>query len=338
MPDEKKEVTAETIDNLSDAEVEEFKKGITEEKPEPEQKAKAEPDAEDDDDDTPPETKEKQETVPFGKFHRVNVRRQQAEERAAAAEKASTVAMQRLSELLEAQKPKPQQEEWQDPDPEPDPSNIQEHYAWNVRRVKAMETFLRTKAEDEHRQSEGERQVTQVLNAQESHFTAKTRERPELQDAANYLVRSIAGEIAAAGYQGMLEDGNVVPGSQVAQATVQRVKEIALWCYQNRVPIDQYYERSAKARGWRPPTQEEMEQRQLPDRNANGQFVKAETERIDRQEQTRQKAKSLGGSGTPVEMSQITPEALVNMSDEDFAAFKAKHGENAMRKAFGAST
>lgn len=315
---EEKVVETPDVDDMSDAQVADLKNTMretpAEEKPENEQKPETAK-AADKPADKPEE--EKQETVPHGQFHRERERRKEAE-------RLSSIATQRLAELLEASRPQAQPQV--DHDPEPD--EPMEKLAWQSRRIERLERGLG----QEYQQTQRQRQEESIVNLVAARFAEKEIEQPELKDISTYLATSYGREFAVLqGLQGMTADGQIIAHSPVQQAVIGQIKQIAIHCYNNGIPIEEYYANLAKARGWQP-----KQNGDARTRNDDGTFAKQETDRIDALEAAKRKAKSLGGTGAPVEMSEITPETLIAMSDEDFSAYKKKHGEKAMRKAFGA--
>lgn len=269
----------------------------------------------------------KAETVPHGKFHRVNERRKQAEERAAALERAhfaaeqrADLATRRMTELMEAAKPPPEEEP--EPDLGPDP---EEDAIGSIKWMRAQKA-AEIQNQKEWQAQQGQRsQVERIFNDQTERFQAVKAEHPVLQEAYNELLQSWGRELAMQGVQG-----------PELQRRVNRLEvQWATWAHQNRRPIEDVIWELAQSRGWRPAAAEvDGEKTDQQPRDANGQFAKASAE-MDKREQTKLAAKSLGGSGGPAETGEITPQTVIDMSEEEFAAFKKRWGDNAMKKAMG---
>jgi len=307
------------IESMSDEQFVDFKKTLTDEAPAPEPA----PAPADDDDDDEGDPSAPQGTVPHAKFHRANERRKESERRAQEAERASTLAMQRMAELLEASKPRepePQAQEFDlGPDPEHDPIGA---LAWQ-REQKRIELEQRRQWEQQTAQQRlAEYQWQQALGQTAVQFEQAKAVEPQLQELYDGLRQSYAREYAAYGH----------PVGQIGQLVERQEAQIIQWAHANRVPIAQAIKNLAASRGVQAQASQASTQERDP---VTGQFKSAAE--LDRIEKTKQASKSLGGGGAPVRADVPTAQDIVNMSDEDFAAFKKKHGEKAMRIAMGAS-
>lgn len=274
---------------------------------------------------------EKQEMVPHGQFHRANERRKEAEARA-------DLALQRLSELLQASQ-RPQQQEQpkaQEVIPSADPQDPNfdpiARLAYQDKQIRDLTERLSGRETQERQQIEGQQAFNAAYQAVRSRFSQRATEQPELNEAYSYTLASFAREFAANGTPGMMADGSVIPGSDLDNALKKHEAQVISYCYSQNIPIEDYLLSVATARGWQKPNGKTAEVNGEQRRNADGTFAKAEGERIDKLEETKQKAKSLGGSGAPVEMADLTPQMVVDMTDEEFAAFKTKYGESALRR------
>ena len=315
------------IDSMSDAEFEEFKNAHKEGEEAPEPKAK-EPEAGGDDDDDDSEPVAGSQSVPHAKFHRVNERRKEAEKRAEEAQRNATVAMQRMAELMEAMKGRQEPEQKAEPEepehPGPKPSAADSPYDWAIWREKKD-------AWDEYQASQQRAQVDQQQHAhrqwQEAYtsvltqFETAKQAEPELQGLYDGLRTSYAREYQAYGYS--------MP--QIAQLVERQEAQIIQWAHANRIPIGQTIKALAESRGVQAQAPEQGGA-QVPRDPATGQFKSAQD--IDKLDQTKRASRSLNG-GAAVRTEGPTPEDIVNMSEEDFAAFKKEYGDKAMAKAFG---
>lgn len=309
------------IDSMSDAEFEEFKNAHKEGEEAPEPKAK-EPDAGEDDDDDEPVAGSQ--SVPHAKFHRANERRKEAEKRAEEAQRNATVAMQRMAELMEAMKGGQQQEQKAEPEYDlgPDP---------NEDPVGALEWAREQRRQEIERQRQQEQQAAQQQQAhrqwQEAYtsvltqFETAKQAEPELQGLYDGLRTSYALEYQAYGYS--------MP--QIVQLVERQEAQIIQWAHANRIPIGQAIKSLAQSRGVQAAAPEQSGQQRERD-PVTGQYKSAQD--IDKLDQTKRASRSLNG-GAAVRTEGPTPEDIVNMSEEDFAAFKKKYGDKAMAKAFG---
>lgn len=320
MADDVAQPAAVDVDALSDEEAHKLLHGEAEASVATEKVEETKPETGDDDD------SDISVTVPHKKFHQANERRKAAEERAAQAEQASTLAMQRLSELLNANGEQKQAEPEPDfgPDPDQDPVGA---LKWAREQV-----VLRTQQEREQQskwqqQNQAGKQVQRSLELVGARWAEVEQTIPEINDAWRALDASYRAEMQRLGWRG-----------QALERQMFKVNtDWAQYVVSNSIPIEDFIVGMAEARGWKPGTAEAAKPIEGAERDENGRFKSAE--KIDKLEATKQKAKSLGTGGAPVKTGEITPEELVAMPEEDWKEFKKKWdkgGEGgAMRKAFG---
>lgn len=328
------------VDTLTTEQVSELKKAPPErpaKKAEP--KAKEEPKpvektaaVEDDGDDDEPAPAGKEQTVPHAKFHRANERAKSEAKRAADAEARANLAMQRMTELLQAQQPAKTEEPEVDFGPDPDADPI----GWaKWRREKDREEYhARQQWEQQTAQQREQAAFTQnAIAAVTQEYNASKGENPQVEAAYTALRQSYAAELQALGWQGV-ELGNKLNELETG---------FILYAYQNRIPIQDVVLNLAQARGaWRPQAQAQpAEQIEDTPRDAAGRFAKA-AEDMARREETKKAAKSLNGAGSAIDAGNEipTPQQIVDMTEEEFAAFKKKYSKpdgsnDALRRAFG---
>lgn len=262
--------------------------------------------AEDDDEDGP-----KSETVPHGQFHRERERRKQAEQRASELEERFNKLAARVTELSTVQA-KPAEEEKPRSD-EPDPSNPLEQIAWLVKEVREGR-MSREEAQKQARE-DGERHTfAQNIKAVEDAYKEQT---PDYEQALQFAAKSRDDELALMYPQ--------MTGDQRQQYILQEwgaITRNAMATGQN--PAEMAY-RFAQMRGYR---------RADPQPEPSPAPANPVAE-IAQQEETRKAAMSLGKTGGGItNTGAITPEQLLDMSDDEFAQYKAKHGSVA--RAFAA--
>ncbi len=280
----------------------------------------------------------KSETVPHGQFHRVNERRKAAEAerqaertRAEQAEARANTAMQRMAELLEASKP---------PAPEPDPGPehpgdepdaMDNPYEYGIWRQKTDKYNRHHQAVQQAQQQAAQRQQLAFTEAVQGDVKAfKTQAAPDYDQARDFYWNNRGSELMALGYsreqaiQLIHQDE-----AQIANIAVQRGQSPAATLYS--IARARGYAQAQQA-GDQPATNGATP----PKDPVTGKFVAASAA-MDKREATRLAAKSLGGSGGPSDGGELTPQMLVDMSNDEYAAWKkANGGENALRKFFGA--
>ncbi len=275
------------------------------------------------------------ETVPHGQFHRVNERRKAAEaERQAAhtraeqAEARANTAMQRMAELLEASKPAAQQQQEQQeapPHPGEEPNAQDDPMGWITWR-QGTDRFV---AHQQNQQRAQQTEVQRVIETKQAEYAAVREQYPEIEDARQAVLKGWHREFWLQGFR----------GAALEQKVNKAEADYTIWAHRQNLPIGNVIAELAMSRGWQPPTgdvQPATNGAAQPKDPATGKFIKAAAE-MDKREATRAAAKSLGGSGGPSDVGEMTPEMLVEMSEGEYAAWKKKNGgETALRKFFGA--
>ncbi len=274
------------------------------------------------------------ETVPHGQFHRVNERRKAAEAerqaertRAEAAEARANTAMQRMAELLEASKPAQQQQE-----PAVDPNVYTGDPNDYVAKIDWLEQREAVRAEERKQwdaQLAQQTEVQRVIETKQAEYAAVREQYPEIEDARQAVLKGWHREFWLQGFRGAALD----------QKVTKAEADYTIWAHRQNIPIGDVIAELAMSRGWQPPTDDAQPATNgatQPKDPATGKFIKAAAE-MDKREATRAAAKSLGGSGGPSDVGEMTPEMLVEMSEGEYAAWKKKNGgETALRKFFGA--
>lgn len=304
------------VDTLDDAQVAELKGKMMEQSAEKPAEKQAEPapkepetaetqqaDATEHDEDGEP----KSETVPHGRFHRERELRKQAETRAQELERNYSVLSDRLTQLFALQQqPMPaQQQEQPDGPPSDDPVSA---LNWLVERYKQQEQRNAEQA-TMYQQQAGHQQFVNSLAQAENAFRATA---DDYDAALSFMAQSRDTELRLA-YPMSTEQQRqqyiLTEWSQMAAANFEA----------GRNPAQQIYE-LAKARGYA---------KAAPAPDAQAQQAAAE---IAKREEARQASMSLGATGGGVaNTGQVTPEQLLDMSDEDFEAYKKKHGGSIAR-------
>lgn len=296
------------IDNMSDEEFEAFKGGMEESPPEESPKAEAQ------EEQKAEEQRKQEEFVPHGQFHRERERRKEAEQRA-------ELAMRRMTELMEAMQPQPQQQTQHQVPQIPGEDDIVGRINWSVEQLRQMQENQQRYSQMTEAQQREEQAFQQVLSEKGREFAEAAQERPDVQDAYAYARQSLFNEFQFYGFT----------PQQAMQELEQYERKLIMDAHQRGMNVGDYVEKYAAARGWRPNQQQTRQQAQP--RDESGRFTPAQE--IDRREAIRQASISIGGSGSAAPSGQVSPKDLVDMSEEDFAAFKAKYGERAMQVAFG---
>lgn len=301
------------IDSMDDAAFAEFKDKLGTEKPEPEVKqaeppreaAKADP-AEDADD--PEAGGQTRETVPHGQFHRERERRKAAEAERDTFRGNLDKALARMQSLLDQQSPSTEQkaEEPAIPTWDKDPMAAGQ---WTQQQL--IELSKRLQSEDQQRQERSAQaeQFNRVFEQVNAEYTEALKADPTVGEAHGALRASMVAEMEAIG----MSRPDIV--RQVNAIENQHLLHIG----QNRLDVGEYIKKLAGARGWQP-------------KKAEPKSVENDAEKLLRQEETRKASLSLGrGSGAVPNTGAVTPQQLLDMSDDEFDAYKAKHGGSIAR-------
>lgn len=240
-------------------------------------------------------------TVPHGQYHRERERRKAAETARMEADQRFAKLAERTQQLLQPQPvPQAQQQEPEIPDADVDPQGA---IKWAKEQLLGIASERKAQQEAEQQQQ----QVAAVLNSVNARLEQDIAADPTVKDVRLALRKSYGEEYLAMGYT----------PQQAVQAVNDLERQHAVFMYQNNIAPGDYLKRLGAARGWTPKAAEP----------ANDAGQQTEADRIAKQEQTRIASLSLGKTGgAVVNTGVITPEQLLDMSDEDFDAYKKKHG------------
>jgi hypothetical protein len=339
------------LDNLTDAEQSYFKSGevtdqlltenkqetpppVVEEKVEPVTEQKTEQKTEQQQ--PPPEDIGDEPGAPGQPPKRVGYRRyQEVEQRALNAEKRlqetsvqSARVEERLKLLQEAlQEPEvPEPTEVDMPNPEED---IFGAFNWAVRRLNDVSTKVATyesQIATGQREMENERRYFDDIN----NYIAV---QPHFINAYNYLLQGRTLDLMAQRFQkpdGMSPEDFIqaVSRERIPQDVQEQVRQEERSLYReafskNQSPADHIY-RYALARGFKPvvkPAQQQLTQQPDVSRGTNSEQKPNATQIVEGIQKGQAAAKSLSNVSGSAGGAQITPQMLVDMSEEDFAKF-----------------
>lgn len=288
------------------------------------QSEKAEPEAQQDPEDLSDAeleeaaAKEKQESVPHGRFHRERERRKQLETEISDVRRRYELLEQRTTDILRMQggNQQPQQRE---------PTYQEQYDALQAKGdfigiIELQNKHIRdnlqereTRQQESQRTQEERQLVTRIATAAKSDL-----EQAAADDEGFADMYKTYREI---GYRQLVEVQGIPEDAAVAQLNRYEIQTYHDLMRQGIKPSD-YVRRFVNAQGYRPP--------EPPQPN-----VEEQAARIERLNTAKLAAKTLSGAGSEARTTAPSPSDLVNMSDEDFAAFKKKYGENAMSKVFG---
>lgn len=317
------------IDAMSDADFAAFKEEMAREpaKPDPEPKPEPQdrpaPEQDDDgddnqgDDDAPLAAKDKPETVPHGQFHRERERRKQLEQQFTEAQRRYELLEQRTNAMLQMMASGQQGQQPQEPQPDPVPDRLGDplgYMEYMDRRLQQFEQGQRQQTEAQQRQQQEQRLIAEVTSRAGSDFQQAVQEDPAYQEAYEFMFRAAVQEKMAV--EGLPE-----------QHAIQVVRQQELGLYAQALQAGRrpsaVIRALAQARGWQPKAPEQGK----PD-------IEQAAAKIERLNQTKDAAKSLSGAGSEARTGIPTPDDLVNMTDDEFMAYKNKHGERALSRAF----
>lgn len=238
-----------------------------------------------------------------------------------------------LERYFSEQKPQQPQTQQQDADPEPGDDDPLGQLAWTRRKLRDVVGYL----QGQHQTQSQTSQEDQIVSRQAGRYAMLERQYPELREIGEHVNRSLQQEFALAGYEGMMADGSIMPGSPAHIESLKHIRKIALWCDSQNKPIEEYFFEMARARGWQPKPQEqpqEQVQEQPQDdgraRDDKGRFVKQDVaaERTQQLSQAQNANRSLSqGSGSPTK--KMTAKELAEMDEQEMWATFKKNGSRA---------
>lgn len=319
------------VDALDEKQLNDLKESMAEppkeEPPEPEKKAEApaEPPKPELDDDGLPVS----ESVPYSRFHQATQRRRDAERKASELAEKHARLEERTNALLQVFQASQQQQQARQQPPEPPPQKDDPlaylDYMDNrsARLEQALEGLRQNQAQQYRQQQEEQywRRAYQQYNADLMRFQ---RDKPDLQNAINFLADSRRQELSRFGVTDPV-------AQQDDLATMER--QVIQYAIQNRMSPAEIFYSVAQDRGYRLP---EAPVAQTPAKAPAAPKPADVIKQVMTREKTRQDATSLSGSGAPaVGQGEIGPTEILEMSEEEFSAFKKKYGDRAMSKAFG---
>lgn len=222
----------------------------------------------------------------------------EARQREAKAREMAQLATTRLNAILAAQ-------QGRGPQPEAMP-NLNEDPAGYIQ---ALEQRL--SAFEQERQQETEfRQIDQAIHNDEELFKQSV---PDYEQASDHYVQSRATELLA-----------FYPPQQAQQIMMNEARQIANQAWQRGQSLGQVIYQLAQARGYQPGnTAADPTKAPIPPRPTTAvvPIVPTAQQRVDQINNGQAQSRSLGGSGGGAPTKALNAEALLAMSDEDFAEY-----------------
>lgn len=208
--------------------------------------------------------------------------------------------------------PKPAPEE-NEPDADGwtgDPNDYLGKIEWLEQQIRADKVARRENEKQARQRAEQEAALSTANYAITTRWQTALKQRPELQQADDALAASYRAELETLGYSGPRLDAEL---KRMAQ-------QHAAYCFQNQIPIEDYIEKLARARGWQgkaaQASQDPAEDRkpvaesQAP-RDASGRFVSP-----DKIAEAQDRNLSLSQApGVPVR--KMTPQEFAKLSEEE---------------------
>lgn len=274
---------------------------------EPEADEPDEAEAKDEQPEPEEEEKPKKKSVPYDSLHKERERRKEVERALAAEREKFTRADERMRLLFEAQQPK--QEAPPPPDPREDPIGAIEYTR------QQMEAFQQQqqRAAQEYQQQQ---QLSAIDNTYRQSWGQFSAAKPDAIDAYNHFI-SVTG---------VFLDMQGVPQEQINQLIENEERKIAYAAMQRGLnPAELIYER-AKTMGYAPKAAAPVED--------DSAARKADAD-IDRRQKAAGASKSLGAASGARSGSAPTMQELADMSEDEYADFRAKIGERKWQKMMG---
>lgn len=264
-----------------------------------------EPEAKDEQPEEQP--KKKDQRIPLRKLQESENQRKELERRLAEVNEKFTRADERMRALFEAQQPKP--ETPQPPDPREDPIGAIEYTR------QQMEAFQQQQARQaaEYQQQQ---QLSALDNTYRQSWGQFANAKPDAIDAYNHFI-SVTGAFLE--MQG-------APQEQINQLIENEERKIAYAAMQRGLnPAELIYER-AKTMGYAPKAAAPVED--------DSAARKADAD-IERRQKAAGASKSLGAASGTRSASMPSMQELAEMSEDEYADFRAKIGERKWQKLMG---
>lgn len=261
------------------------------------------------------------ESVPHGRYEHERQRRKDAEKRATEANERRIRLEERTNALLSVFQEAQRQQ--QQPASRP-PVNRQENPLEYLDTVDNDLTELKQWRADRIRADREAAAWGQAMASYNADLARFAKAQPDLKDAMSYLADNRRDELAVFGVTDPVAQTNDI--NELERRLIVHALQT------RRSPAELLYGLAVK-RGWKAPAPNSSPGNgAMPSRPQSPAQV---VEQVQRREATRQQATSLSGSGAPVASGEIGPQELIDMSDEEFAAYKKKFGERALSKTFG---
>lgn len=239
-------------------------------------------------------------TVPHQRFHHERERRKQEQERADRLERRLEALLTTVGRKQPEAEPA-QQEQDAPPNLDEDPGA---YIQWQQRQIEA----LSQRVNQSQQASEQQRLADQLYHDSSQDMARMAQERPEAQEAFDYLSQ---------GLRQYLADNGVTDRRQQDAEIYARQVNLAYQARQQGVRPGEYLLFLAGQYGWKPSAARAATAQPDP---------KAVADQIDREEATRAAARSMKDTGATVDTGAVTAEQIDKMSDKEFEALLKKFG------------
>ncbi len=251
----------------------------------------------------------RQESVPFGRFHRENERRKEAENDAKSAREQNRILIERLDAMLQMAQPRDEQPTQTVPDLSSEPLGFIDHLG---RKVQGIEEQITARAQQEQSAA----YEAQIMNGARQEFEAAQTADPAIRDAYTRLFESFAREA---------QDAYGLTGQALVDYMDRTERQHIFFARQNNIPLDKYVRAQASARGWTPAQVQAAQSAVDP---------AAQIAKIAGVDAIKQASTSLTATGgAPARTGTPTPQELLEMTPKQFDAWREK---NDIRAAFSA--
>lgn len=213
--------------------------------------------------------------------------------------------------LRDRQAPAPAQPQgYQPPDPTVDPVGatqwvMQNQIAQQRAQQEQYQAWQRQQAVQAEQQRAWQKSEQAVARVNQE-FMQASREKPEINEALQYVRGSIANELQLYGYT----------GQALEQERLRIEREHILQADRLNVPIDEYVSNLASTRGW---------QRTAMNGNGRAQQQATGADQVKRAAQARDAGQSLSRAGGTPAAGAMTAERLMKMTPEEFDEYRTKN-------------